>query len=354
MKKLLLSLLLILSGLICLSQTQIIKEIIVYTETTGWDHGTKSKCTDLYGEIADTMSLYDPVHDYRVTQDDNGSLFTISDLNPDSVFAVIFCNTSGNSGLSASQRSAFEAYIQGGGNYVGIHAATDTYRHSSANGSKTGTWDWYAENVAGKSVQNSPNHTSSSHVDTNYVFVSPYASGLLPGAISLPSIIIKKEEYYYWENGYESPDFTSIMDVGDTGGNSYDDPRSTARFKVTPWGGCATSTSWGHSGDNYTKTDPGEQGHWFKILLTNFMINPCQQVFNIRIDPQIIPGPEPVFLIAPEDLPPLGLRQYSVYTLEGKLVQFGEIDERGYIPVVTDPGVYAYKFHGRFFLSGIK
>ena len=46
--------------------------------------------------------------------------------------------------------------MNNGGGYLGIHAASDTYRHSTANGSSTGTWDWYAE-MAGASVQEGPN-----------------------------------------------------------------------------------------------------------------------------------------------------------------------------------------------------
>lgn len=185
-------------------------------------------------------------NNWVVTTDDNGSMFTSLD-SLEKFEIVIFSNTSGSSGLDAIQRANFESYIAGGGSYFGIHAATDTYRHSTANGGSTGDWDWYAENVAGASVQQSPNHTSSNHVDTIY--------HLIPGisiTANIPSPWVKKEEYYYWENGYLAPGFDDVLKVGDTGNNSYDDPRMVARCKDLPGGGRTFYTSLGHDKLNFT------------------------------------------------------------------------------------------------------
>ncbi|MBK9760712.1 MAG: ThuA domain-containing protein [Flavobacteriales bacterium] len=52
---------------------------------------------------------------------------------------VVFSNTSGNNILDAGQRANFEQWVQSGGSILVIHAATDTYRHSPANGNNTGT-----------------------------------------------------------------------------------------------------------------------------------------------------------------------------------------------------------------------
>ena len=134
--------------------------ILHYTETTGYNHNTKTQSENMFTQMGIT-------HGWTITTDDKGDLF--SSLDSLEKFAVVvFSNTSGNKGLDATQRANFEAYIDNGGSYLGIHAASDTYRHSTANGGSKGTWDWYAENVAGATVQQSPNHTSSSHVDTIY------------------------------------------------------------------------------------------------------------------------------------------------------------------------------------------
>ena len=182
---------------------------------------------------------------YTVTNDDNGSEFnTLANLQQYDV--VIFSNTSGNSGLNATQRANFEAYINSGGSYLGIHAASDTYRHGTANGNKTGTWDWYAETVAGASVQESPNHTSSNknatmtHQPPNHPILS-----------AVPSPWNKTEEYYYWQNGYLATGFNELLRVGQTGGNSYDAPRMMAHCKDLTGGGRTFYTALGHSGNNY-------------------------------------------------------------------------------------------------------
>ena len=50
--------------------------------------------------------------------------------------AVVFLSTTGDV-LNADQQAAFERYIQAGGGYVGIHAASDTEY----------TWKWYGHLV---------------------------------------------------------------------------------------------------------------------------------------------------------------------------------------------------------------
>lgn len=61
---------------------------------------------------------------------ENSAVFTEDNLGR--YGAIVFLNTTGDI-LDAEQQSAFERYIQGGGGYVGIHAATDTEYE----------WPWY-------------------------------------------------------------------------------------------------------------------------------------------------------------------------------------------------------------------
>lgn len=60
---------------------------------------------------------------YTVTATEDADVFNAADLAR--FEAVVFLNTSGDV-LSDSQQSAFEAYIRGGGGYVGVHSAADT------------------------------------------------------------------------------------------------------------------------------------------------------------------------------------------------------------------------------------
>ncbi|MEM6807456.1 MAG: ThuA domain-containing protein [Bacteroidota bacterium] len=221
-------------------------EILHYTETTGYNHNTANQSRTLFEDIANQLGL-------PLVHDTDGSQF--NSLNNLQRFdLVIFSNTSGNNGLNANQRSNFEQYIAGGGSYLGIHAASDTYRHSSANGNSTGTWDWYAETVCGASVQQAPNHTAN-----NYAGVMTF---LVTGGILdylMPQPWNKNEEYYYWENGYLSPNFTTLLEVAQTGNQSYDVARMMAQYRDLPGGGRSFYTSLGHSANNYNlNTDFGQ------------------------------------------------------------------------------------------------
>lgn len=53
--------------------------------------------------------------------------------------AVVFSNVSGDV-FTPQQRAAFKAYVEGGGGYVGIHAAGDNSHKD---------WDWYMSDIVG-------------------------------------------------------------------------------------------------------------------------------------------------------------------------------------------------------------
>jgi type 1 glutamine amidotransferase len=186
------------------------QNVLHYTETSGFDHDTRDVSLSMFEAIA-------AEHGLVVTSDNDGSSFS-SLATLQQFDAVIFSNTSGDDLLDAMQRTNFEAYIAGGGNVMGIHAVTDTYRHSTANGSNTGTWDFYAE-LIGASVQN--------------------------------------EEYYYWEGGYYRDDNNPVLQVEQTVGpngevNSYDAPRPMSWYRELQEGGRVFYTALGHASENYT------------------------------------------------------------------------------------------------------
>lgn len=186
---------------------------------------------------------------FTVVHDQDGSEFN-SLANLQQYDVVVFSNTSGNAILDPTQQANFEAYMDGGGAYLGIHAASDTYRHSSANGNNTGTWDYYPE-LMGASVQEGPNHVSGTPT---------YAMGHIGWHVStaaLPNPWLKAEEYYYWENGYFGGDNTTVLEVEETIGpngmvNSYDAARSMSWFRELPGGGRVFYTALGHATSNFT------------------------------------------------------------------------------------------------------
>lgn len=215
-------------------------KVLVFTKTNGFNHNTKTECITMVEEIA-------ALQGFDLETDDNANTFNaLEDLNEYDI--IFFTNTSGNT-LNVTQRGNVEAYAAQGGNFISNHAASDSYGHSTANtvsGNGKGEWDWYAENVTGCSVRNSPNHTPAGFDAT----VSVQNQNMeLTTNIQFPWN--DDEEWYYWEGGYISNSFTELLRVSDTGTNSYDDPRMTAHYWNRPDGGTSFYTSMGHAKSKY-------------------------------------------------------------------------------------------------------
>ncbi|MDB4414966.1 ThuA domain-containing protein [bacterium] len=109
------------------SCTQEEKRILVFSKTEEFRHSSIEA-----GQIA--LIKMGLKHNFKVDTTEDASLFTEENLKQYS--AVIFLNTTGNI-LDYAQQADFERYIQAGGGYVGIHAATDTEYD----------WKWYNELV---------------------------------------------------------------------------------------------------------------------------------------------------------------------------------------------------------------
>lgn len=219
------------------------QQVLHFTATSGFDHGTRQASFALFTDIG-------AAHGWTIVGDDDGHSFdspaTLAQFD-----AVIFSNTSGDQILDAAQRANFEQWAANGGHVLGIHAATDTYRHSTANGNNTGTWDFYAE-LIGASVQESPNHVAGT---------PPYSMqhiGTHASTAHLPDPWLKHEEFYYWEGGYFGPDNTVVLEVEQTVGpngevNSYDAPRPMSWYRELPNGSRVFCTALGHAVSNYTE-----------------------------------------------------------------------------------------------------
>ena len=99
------------------------KRVLVFSKTAGFRHSSipagKTAIMKLGKETG-----------FAVDTTENAAVFTNKNLQKYST--VIFLNTTGNV-LNDKQQDAFERYIQAGGGYVGIHAATDTEYD----------WPWY-------------------------------------------------------------------------------------------------------------------------------------------------------------------------------------------------------------------
>ncbi|WP_435972387.1 ThuA domain-containing protein [Streptomyces sp. Qhu_M48] len=91
-------------------------KILVFSRTAGFRHSSiDDGLTALRG--------LGTANSFTVDATEDGAAFTTGNLAQ--YKAVVFLSTTGDV-LNATQQTAFEQYVQGGGGYVGIHAAADT------------------------------------------------------------------------------------------------------------------------------------------------------------------------------------------------------------------------------------
>lgn len=99
--------------------------ILVFSKTAEFRHDS------IPTAIATIQSLA-AAHGMFVDATEDGSLFTTANLQQ--YAAVVWLMTTGDV-LNGAQQAAFEAYMQGGGGYVGVHAAADCEYD----------WPWYGQ-----------------------------------------------------------------------------------------------------------------------------------------------------------------------------------------------------------------
>lgn len=217
--------------------------VLHFTKTSGFDHNTRDSSATMFTEIG-------LLHNFTIDDTEDASIFDELDslLN---YSIIIFSNTSGNSLFDDTQKANMEAYIDAGGSFLGIHAASDTYR--------TG-WPWY-NNLLGAIVQSGPNHTSQNH---NNDMDHELEHEILEG---IPDPWNKTEEYYYWDlNGgmIDTINFATLLRVRQTGNETYDRARPTTWFRTFPSGARSFYTALGHQKSNYT-----DSSNEFRQLISN-------------------------------------------------------------------------------------
>ena len=104
-----------------------IPEVLVFSKTTGFRHASIPTGIKAIQKLGDENK-------FKVDTTENAAIFASDSLKK--YAAVIFMSTTGNV-LNAAEEAGFERYIQAGGGFVGVHAATDTEYD----------WGWYGKLV---------------------------------------------------------------------------------------------------------------------------------------------------------------------------------------------------------------
>lgn len=102
--------------------------ILLLTKTAGFRH------TSIPAAIAAVQKLAETAK-WEIVATEETALFTPTELG--AFQAVMFVSTTGDI-LNASEEAAFKGFVDGGGGFIGVHAATDT----------EADWTWYRELLA--------------------------------------------------------------------------------------------------------------------------------------------------------------------------------------------------------------
>lgn len=327
----------ILALILCLDVAAQSFNILVFHKTNGFRHSSIQNGIDMFENLGDDGNRWTTFN----SQD--ASIFTASDFkNTDGTYkyeVIVFCNTSGNGLLTATERAAFEAYIKSGGGFIGVHAATDTYRDKS--------WPFYNELVGGI-IQTNPNHTPNNteapiQVQTP---IDPIVSHVAP-------TWTKSEEYYYWEinGGTLSTDNTVLLEVQRTGNQTYDAPRPITWIKEkletsseTVTGFRSFYTALGHNSRDYAS------GTDFTVMMEKAVLwartNSTLSTTDFN-ENQLIAYPNPVtdlLLITSKNLDIND--ELFIYDLNGKKIEVPFEFQDGKLVVKTTglaAGIYFYR-----------
>ncbi len=262
--------------------------VLHFTKTNGFDHRTRDESAAMFTEIG-------VAGNFTVTDSEDAAVF--DDLSAlMSYEVIIFSNTSGDDLLNAGQQANVEAYIAGGGAFLGIHAATDTERSRN--------WAFYNDLVGGI-VQSGPNHTANNFQGTmDHV-------GTHPSTANVPDPWMKTEEYYYWERngGMLDPDIVPVLRVRETMRNntvsSYDAPRPISWYQTFDGGARSFYTALGHAAGNYTDATNDFRRHLRDALCWTVLAEPVTLPVAY-LGSRLTPQPDGTHLISWEvagDLP---------------------------------------------------
>ncbi len=144
-------------------------DVLVFSKTAGFRHSS------IAPGIAAIKGL-GAAHDFSVVATEDANAFTPANLA--NFESVVFLNTTGDI-LNATQQTAFEQYIQGGGGWVGVHAAADTEYG----------WAWYGE-LLGAYFQGHPAIQQATIVVADQVH---------PSTDDLPERWVRTDEWYNFQ-----------------------------------------------------------------------------------------------------------------------------------------------------------
>lgn len=134
-------------------------KVLVFSKTAAFRH-------DSIPQGIQTIRDLGAANDFAVDATEDANAFTTSNLAQ--YKAVVFLSTTGDV-LNDSQQAAFQAYVDGGGGYVGVHAAADTEYGWPYYGQLMGAWFNNHPAIQQATVRNEDRaHAATSHLGTTW------------------------------------------------------------------------------------------------------------------------------------------------------------------------------------------
>jgi cytochrome c len=141
--------------------------VLVFSKTTGFRHDSIPQGIALVQALG-------TANGFAVDATENAALFTSQNLA--TYQAVIFLNTTGDV-LNATQQTALEAYVRGGGGWVGVHSAADTEQGWPFYGTLLGEGAWFLSHPAIQAATlllEDPSHPSTQHYPMSFSFTDEW------------------------------------------------------------------------------------------------------------------------------------------------------------------------------------
>ena len=194
--------------------------ILIFSKTAGFRH-------DSIEVGAQALSQLLKKNDYNCIHSEDSQLF--NDKNLKQFRAIIFLSTTGDI-LNKEQQLAFQRFIQAGGGFVGIHAASDTEYN----------WAWYMRLIGAQ---------FSSHPQTQTA-VQEKCACEHPSTDFLPNRWSRKDEWYNFKNF--SPNITPLLNLDESTyqGGQNGDYHPSAWFQEYD-GGRMFYTAGGHTKESF-------------------------------------------------------------------------------------------------------
>ena len=196
------------------------QRLLIFSKTAGFRHDSIEVGVQALRELAEA-------NNYNCTHSEDSKIF--NDKNLKQYRAIIFLSTTGDI-LNQEQQLAFQRFIQAGGGFVGIHAASDTEYD----------WPWYMR-LIGAQFSHHP------HIQTA---VQEKCACEHSSTDFLPNRWSRKDEWYNFKNF--SPNITPLLNLDEstyTGGQN-GDYHPSAWFQEYD-GGRMFYTAGGHTKESF-------------------------------------------------------------------------------------------------------